>query len=309
MDKPSSIYPLIKHKTYCHMPSALSSIFNRIATGAALILVVTATASLSGCTPDNKSETLGPLPKASFTIDSLAGVANTFVATAATTGIFEWYWSTSGAGGTSGPSTDTIHFSKKGNYRLTLTAVGPGGYDTASQVVSVPNDDLGNTVIQGGFLNTASASAWTLLSTGGTTTNFTFGDDGVVLDNGTSGTANTNGGIYQAIQVQTGHTYTFSANVQGIGAQNSWIEFYIGATVPSQGTDYTDSKFFSMNTYSGCGTSTFDGDVVTIGCSGSQQGNAKITFAKTGTYYVVIKAGSAGGALNGVTVSDIFLDQ
>jgi hypothetical protein len=265
---------------------------------------------LSGCTPDNNSASLGALPKASFTVTPLSGATNTFVCSAGTQGVFAWYWSTGNSNPTPGPASDTIHFSQHGNYRIVLTAVGQGGYDTTSQIVSVANDDLGNTVISGGTLNTASSSDWTFLNTGGTPTTFTFTANGLVLSNTGAG-ANTNGGVYQAIQVQSGVNYKFSVIVQGSGINASWVEFYIGATVPTQGTDYTDNKIYSLNWWAGCAHNAFDGDVVNIGCSGSGPATGTITFPTSGTYYVVIKAGSAGGNLGsgGVTVTDILLDH
>lgn len=265
------------------------------------------TACLSGCTPDNNNPGLGSVPKASFTVTQLSSNANTFVCTAATTGVFGWYWSTGNGSPSAGPATDTIHFAQHGNYRIVLTAVGSGGYDTASQVVSVASDDLGNTVIAGGTLDVASASSWTTLNTGGAQTTFTFTSGGLVLSN----SGNTNGGVYQAIQVQSGVKYTFSANVSGSGISNSWVEFYIGATVPTQGSDYSDNKIYSLNWWSGCGRTPFNGNVVKIGCSGSGPSTGIVTFPTSGTYYVVIKAGSSGGTLGsgGVTVADIALDH
>src|SRR6185312_543608 len=176
---------------------------------------------VSGCTPDNKSASLSALPKASFTVTPLSGATNTYICSAGTQGVFAWYWSSGNGNPSPGTSSDTIHFSQHGNYRIVLTAVGEGGYDTTSQVVSVANDDLGNTLIAGGMLNTASSSSWTFLNTGGTATTFTFGANGLVLSNTGSG-ANTNGGVYQAIQVQAGVNYKFSAIVQGAGINASW---------------------------------------------------------------------------------------
>ena len=262
---------------------------------------------LAGCTPDNSSPALGSAPQASFTVAQVSGVNNTFVCTASTSGVFGWYWSTGNGSPVAGTASDTIHFAQHGNYRIILTAVGKGGYDTASQIVSVASDDLGKTVLQGGTLDTASASAWTVLNTGGAQTTFTFASSGLVLSN----TGNTNGGIYQAVQLTAGVNYKFSANVSGAGITDSWVEFYLGATVPTQGSDYTDNKIYSLNWWAGCGTSPFDGNVVSIGCSGNGPSSGNISVSTTGTYYVVIKAGSSGGTLGsgGVTVADIALDQ
>ena len=278
---------------------------HHIGLGALIIMVC-----FGGCTPDTKAPALGSAPKANFTVTPLSGATNTFVAAAGSSGVFGWYWATGSGAPAPGTASDTLHFAQHGNYRIVLTVVGAGGYDTTSQVVSVPKDDLGNTVIQGGYLTTNYASSWTTLNTGGTATTFTFTSAGLVASNSGS-SANTNGAVYQAIQVQAGHTYKFSATVSGSGIVQSWVEFYIGATAPTQGSDYGDTKLYSLNWWSGCGINAYSGDIVKIGCSGSGSTSGTVTFAHSGTYYVVIKAGSAGGTLGsgGVTISDILLDQ
>ncbi|MES1249931.1 MAG: hypothetical protein ABUL46_04560, partial [Chitinophaga rupis] len=123
---------------------------------------------------------------------------------------------------------------------------------------------------------------------------------------------NTNGAIYQAVQVKAGVQYTFSANMQGAGATNSWIEVYLGTSAPVQGNDYSDTKINSLNTWSGCGGSAFNGNISDIGCSGTLVGaGGKIKFAADGTVYVLLKAGSSGGTLGtgGITVSNIKLTE
>jgi PKD repeat protein len=244
------------------------------------------------------------LPAASFSIAPVSGVTNTFAATAGTTGVFSWYWDAGdGAGLQRGAALDTLYYGKKGNYRVTLTVLGHGGYDTVSQVVQVAQDDTGVSVIQGGSLS--SASDWTVLNTGGTQTTFSFTAQGMNMSN----TGNSNGAVYQAVQVKAGVKYTFSANVQGSGASNSWVEFYIGATAPTQGSDYGDGKYYSLNTWAGCGGSSFSGNITTLSCSGSGASNGQVSFGQTGTMYVLIKAGSSGGTLgaSGVTVTGIRL--
>ena len=85
-------------------------------------------AGLSGCTPDNNAPGLGSTPQANFTVTQLAGVNNTFVCTAGTSGVFGWYWSTGSGSPVAGTATDTIHFAQHGNYRIILTyECGPCG--------------------------------------------------------------------------------------------------------------------------------------------------------------------------------------
>ncbi|HEX9511968.1 MAG TPA: hypothetical protein VF939_15865 [Puia sp.] len=292
------------------MRSVYKSISHRALIMGSLAALLITTVWLSGCTPDKGSASLGPLPKASFTVAPVSGAVNTFALASGSQGVFGWYWDPGdGTGSKAGHASDTLYYSKHGNYRVILSVTGHGGYDTASQIVSVATDDPGINVLQGnssGALDASSASAWTALNTGGAQTTFNFTAQGLNISN----TGNTNGGVYQAVQVKAGVPYTFDATLQGAGASNSWLEFYLGTAAPAQGSDYSNNKYNSLNTWAGCGGSSFSGDINTIGCSGTGVGQGgKITFATSGTLYVVIKAGSAGGTLGtgGVMVTNISL--
>jgi PKD repeat protein len=293
----------------CHMPTVFSTIFKNVTTGTVLALLVAATASLSGCTPDSKSESLGALPSASFTVSPVSGKANTFVATAGTNNIFQWYWNAGdGSSSALGGSSDTLFYPLAGNYRVTLTAFGHGGYDTTSQIVEVDsNAPLVNVLVNPSL---TTDSDWTILNTGATITTINFTPQGLNLSN-SGASANTNGGIYQAVQVQAGITYTFSATVTTPGSTNTWVEFYFGTTVPTQGSDYTDNKLWSLNTYSGCGGGAESGNIVNLNCAGSGASNGQITFPSNETIYVVIKSGSYLGNLGtgGVNVTNVELGR
>jgi PKD repeat protein len=262
---------------------------------------------LAACTPDKSEPALGPLPKSSFTVAAVTGKINTYVLSATSQGVFSWSWDPGdGTGSKVGQQSDTVYYSKKGNYKVVLLVLNKGGYDTTSQVITVANDDPGINILQGGAMDANSQQYWTTLNTGGPQTAFNFTAQGLNISN----TGNTNGGIYQAVQVKAGVQYTLTANLQGAGATNSWVEFYLGSSVPSQGADYTDNKFNSLNTWSGCGGSAFNGDVNSIGCAGTGMGTGgKVKFASSGTVYFVIKAGSSGGTLGtgGVTVTNVGL--
>ena len=274
-------------------------------------LTILSTLAISACTPTKGPSGLGPLPQASFTVTPVSGEVNTYALVSTSKGGFAWYWNQGNGGGTvAGQATDTVYYNKKGAYQASLMVFGSGGYDTASQTITVAQDDPGINILQDSSLTPSGQAAWTLLNTGGTQTTFTFTNQGLNLSNGAN--SSTNGGVYQAVQVKANTPYTFNAVVQGSGASNSWIEFYLGTTVPAQGSDYTDTKYNSMNTWSGCGGGAFSGSVNEIGCSGTGVGmGGAVTFAKSGTVYVVIKAGSSGGTLgtSGVTVSSITLSE
>jgi hypothetical protein len=290
------------------MQSTIISYFGRLTGGTALVLLATAAVSLCGCSPDDKNENLGVVPNATFTVNPLSGKANYYVASATGTGIFQYYWN-KGDGSASfvGSANDTIFYPLAGNYRVTLLAFGHGGYDSVSQVVQVDSNAPQVNVLVNPSLTTD--SGWTIQNTGGAQTTIAFTPQGLNLSNGAG--SSTNGGVYQAVQVQAGVVYTFSATVTTPGSINTWVEFYFGTSVPTQGSDYTDNKLWSLNTYSGCGSGPETGNIVQLNCAGSGASTGQITFPQNETIYFMIKAGSYQGTLGtgGVTVSNVVLDM
>ena len=161
------------------------------------LLVVTAV-SLSGCTPDNKNESLGAAPSAAFTITPLSGKANFFVASATGKGVFQYYWNKGdGSASALGGPNDTIFYPLAGNYRVTLLAFGHGGYDSIAQIVQVDSNAPQVNVLVNPGLTTN--SGWTVLNVGGAQTTIAFTPQGLNLSN--SPGSSTNGGVYQAVQV------------------------------------------------------------------------------------------------------------
>lgn len=283
---------------YCHMRYSIFSV----------VFVVSVMAALSGCTPDNKNESLGPLPSAAFTVAPLSGKANYYVASATGTGIFQYYWNQGdGSAAYVGGPNDTIFYPLAGNYRITLLAFGHGGYDSVAQLVQVDsNAPQVNVLVNPGL---ATDSGWTVLNTGGTQTTIAFTPQGLNFSNPPN--SGTNGGVYQAVQVKAGVVYTFSATVTTPGSTNTWVEFYFGTTAPTQGSDYTDNKLWSLNTWAGCGSGAETGNIVQMNCAGSGAATGQITFPQDETIYFLMKAGSSGGSLGtgGVTISDVVLDM
>lgn len=281
----------------------LNKIFGRYGCGFAIIGLIGC--SLAACKEDLNYQ-LGPLPTASFTATPVPNNPNKIVVQSTSKNVFMWQW-TFGNGANASGETDTAVYLKKGTYRIILTVFGHGGYDTTTQSVTIAQDMPGVNLVQGGD-DMSDASDWQVLNTGGDQTTVNFTDNGAVFNSD----GNSNGGIYQAIQVQAGVKYQFSANVQGSGCTNTWFEIYFGTSQPVSGQDYTDNKFVSLNTWSGCGTSAFNGDISSIGCAGNGTGdNGMITFASSGTIYLVIKAGSSGGSMGngGITISHVNLIQ
>jgi PKD repeat protein len=263
---------------------------------------------MATCTPDKENLSLGSKPTADFTVTPLSGNANRVVINNTSSGEFMHSFDF-GNGVKSSKNTDTVLYDAKGDYTVTLTAFGQGGYVTTTKKVSIANDYPGEEILKGGDMSSSSAQYWTRLTIGGgTQTTMAFVNDALKLSN----TGDANGGIYQAVQVKAGKTYIFSATVKGDGATNTWVEVYFGTTAPAQGADYTDNNFIALNTWSGCGGSPFNGNLATIGCAGNGVGKSgRMTFSQSGTVYLVIKAGSCcGGNMgNGITIDDISLRE
>lgn len=262
----------------------------------------------ASCSPESEKMDLGLVSPATFTAVPLATNPNKIVVASTTAGGFIWKWQY-GTSGTSTKEKDTLSFSKKGNYNIQLTVFSKGGFSTAAQAVTIANDLPGTDILKGGNMEAGSEAHWTILNTGGAQTTIAFAGGALKFSN----TANSNGAIYQAINVVAGKEYTFSGKVKGSGATNSWFEVVFGTTAPVQGADYSGTKWNSMNTWSGCGLLPFNGDLAEIGCDGDGKGKGgKMKFTATGKVYMVIKAGSSGGTLgtDGIEIDDIkFLEE
>lgn len=249
------------------------------------------------------------MPVATFTATPLATNPNKIVVQSTTQGGFIWQWNF-GASGTARRETDTLTFSKKGEYTIQLTVFAQGGYATTAQKVNIANDIPAVDILKGGDMSAGSEASWTILNTGGTQTSIVF--TGGVLK--FSNTGNSNGAIYQAIPVKAGKEYTFSADIKGGGAMDTWFEVVFGTTEPEQNKDYSGTKYIAMSTWSGCGTVPFEGEFASIGCDGTGKNQGgKMTFDKTGTVYMVIKGGSTNnGTLgpDGITLDNIkFMEE
>lgn len=167
----------------------------------------------------------------------------------------------------------------------------------------------GADVVTGGDMT--SDEFWTVFNPGtGTQATTEFTESGLKFSNST--TEDTHVAVWQAVEVEAGQKYKFSAHVTGSGAANTWFEIYFGETEPVEGTDYTVGGYTGLNTWAGCGVEPFEDDLATIGCNDAPgtgtQGLA--TFDESGTIYLVIKAGSNGGGsfgTDGITISDVEL--
>ncbi len=273
-----------------------------------LVYIAAAALLFTACTPDSEDLTLGATPDVSFTAAVLPGNPNKVALQNTTTGAFAYTWYNGGATPVSWKQTDTLTFSKKGEYTISLVAYGAGGSSSASQQITIAQDMPGVDILKGGNMEAGADAFWTILNTGGPQTSITFTGGKLKFESLPGGC---NGGIYQEVTVKKDVEYTVSAIVKGGGAAETWFEVIFGTTEPAQGSDYSGNKWNSINTWSGCGIANFEGDLATIGCSGTGVGaGGKITFDASGKVYMVIKGGCGGAGTfgpNGITIDDVKL--
>lgn len=143
--------------------------------------------------------------------------------------------------GGSGPKT----------YYLVLKtgATGGGSPDLTYDKISLINDvSKSEMLVNGGF---GSANGWTTLSISGSeNVNFNYlggdktpvGGDGAVLrvtrPAGVSGLIN--GGVYQAVTLQGGQSYSLSGSFRSNGSTETWAEVYLVPQAPVHGVDVVD---------------------------------------------------------------------
>jgi hypothetical protein len=98
-----------------------------------------------GCQEDEAE--LGTPATASFKVSPIAGKVNTYLLESTSQNAFRYQWDRgAGQGLKAGNAVDTAYFLKKGSYDIKLYAYGNGGYDIATQQVTVTNDDLSSTL-------------------------------------------------------------------------------------------------------------------------------------------------------------------
>jgi hypothetical protein len=273
----------------------------------ALILGVSAIGIYAGCKPEKFGDGNGltPTNQASFTITPVAGKANHYVLKAVETGVLGIKWDLGDGGGSNpGTAVDSVFIPDAGTYNITLTTLGIGGATkTATLPVTVPTSDpvSGNQVL-GGKMGAGDDAYWTHFIVGSGNNMVIDPSKGVMVANETNYQA---GAIYQAFNLTAGKKYMVDMVVSGSGATNSWFEVWVDTKKPVNGQDYnTGTKPISLNTFSGCGNSAFNGKLSLLSCSGS--GNP-FTVTTTGTYYLVIKCGGQDTGLTGISFTNVTL--
>lgn len=121
--------------------------------------------------------------------------------------------------------------------------------DVTYDKISIVNDTTQAEVIKNG--NFGTGNDWTTLTISGSENlDFNYsaagktpdGSEGSVLriTRGDGVVGEVNGGIYQAISLEGGQTYTFSGTFKDNGSVNTWAEMYLVDQVPVAGKDVLD---------------------------------------------------------------------
>ena len=244
---------------------------------------------------------------ATFTVTTVN--VNNYIARAKDSSYIMSKWDLgNGNGATVGKATQPIFYPDAGTYTVTHYAVGKGGATfTASQTINVATSDpaRGN-LVQGGKFETADDEAkWTRLVISAPAVTWTRANGKLTATGGSWG----HSAVYQAIQVEANKDYRFGMTVSGSGATDTWFEVYFGTAAPVQNSDYTSGGIrIALNTWAGCGKTTFNGNIATIGCDGALVGqNGKVRFTQAGTIYLLIKTGGADLGATGISIDNVEL--
>lgn len=191
-----------------------------------------------------------------------------------------------------------------GTYEVTLMVQGDNsGGEIIKDVQIIDPALLGERITDGTFQD---ESAWTVQEAGyDILTDVEFTAEGLHFSN-EGGGVDTNVTVWQEIQVEAGKEYVFTSHVSGGGFDQAWLEIHLSNEQPSGG-DYGVNNMWSINFWANCGIEPFEGDLVDISCSGNGGNENTYTFEEGGTAYIVIKAGSWQGAIEGATVSEVSL--
>lgn len=231
----------------------------------------------------------------SFTVTAVQGRTNRYLVTNTTQGAVASRWDIdNGLGWNMGKTADTVFYPDAGIYTIKMQSLNKAGklYDAQPQTVTVAsNDPFSGNLVAGGKMNTGDDAAWTKLRiANNTNVAWTFAGGKYTV----KGTGGGHAGIFQAIQVEANKRYRFSMLVSGSGATDTWFEVYFGTAAPVQGSDYSNGGTqLGLNTWTGCGKTSFSGDLAALACTGTLKGkNGEVTFAQSGTIYLVIKCGT-----------------
>jgi hypothetical protein len=264
--------------------------FSMLFAGALLLL-------LGSCVEDEPAMVLPPSSEsATFSYSFDPDNANRVIFTGQPD-VATWYthWSFGDNTSAEGQEVSKLYF-LKGDYEVRFKIFTEGGTAETTQMISIASDILGPNLLENGELD--GGTSWNVLpiSNG---VDVTFENGAAVWRGGGFGQV----GIYQSIEVEANTTYQINMDISGGGMTDCWFEVYIGTSVPVDGVDYNDGGIrMGLNTWDGCGSTPFDGQLSTLTCVGS---GSTFEFPNAVTAYLVIRGGGADYGTGGVTVDNI----
>lgn len=255
-----------------------------------------ATASLFwSCSPEDDSSGNGITPTeldASFTITSVS--ANRFMVQAASNENTIFHTWNTGTGAVRGQQSQEIFLPDVGTYTITHTSIGIGGVGySSSQTIEVTTPDpiAGNLILGGKFETPEDIAHWVTFPASVNGSVWTFANGEATM---TGSQAWNHQNLYQAIEVEAGHTYKFDMKVKGLGnTMDTYMEWYAGYNPPVQGQDYNEGgQILALNTWDGCAIGPFEGQLSAVGCNDANTSGGLKVFPTSGTVYVVLRSAS-----------------
>ena len=245
---------------------------------------------------------------ASFNLTPVPGKVNTFFAQVVDSSYIGHKWDFGNGSIVTGKASQEVFLPDAGVYTITHYAVGKGGaqFSSNKQVTIATSDPARGNLVKGGKFETADdESKWTRITISDPAVVWTRAGGKMTASGGNWG----HSAIYQAVTVEANKDYRFGMTVSGSGATDTWFEVYFGTATPANGSDYTSGGIaIALNTWAGCGNTTFNGNIATIGCDGAIKGqNGKIRFTTAGTVYLLIKTGGANLGTSGISIDNVEL--
>ena len=282
----------------------ISKRFSQFLMVAATLSVV---ASCKKAKVEDRGLTEGNL-EAGFTLTPVAGKVNTFFAQVKDSSYIMSKWDFGTGTAVAGKASQEVSFPDAGDYTIVHYAIGKGGatFSSSQKITIATSDPAKGNLVKGGKFETPDDEAkWTRITISDPAITWTRTGGKMVAAGGNWG----HSAIYQAITVEANKDYKFGMTVSGSGATDTWFEVYFGTAAPANGADYTSGGIrIALNTWAGCGGSTFNGNIATIGCDGSLAGkNGVVRFATAGTIYLLIKTGGANLGTSGISIDNVEL--
>ncbi len=109
-------------------------------------------------------------------------------------------------------------------------------------------------------------------------------------------------GFYTSLNLTAGW-YQFDMDMAFDGINSIWGEAFIGATEPTQNTEYSgDQQVIKAYNAWDCSPTTFSGQAVAYGCDDTSPGKFEIT--TDGTYFLLFRTGGATFGASGITLDN-----